>query len=265
MSAMNMRDKAIAWALALGAVVAMGAALSAPADAQTYGNGFKLARFKIEVKGWQTNVQQHHHLAENECDVDDFSSGSERVVFRSPKPIVISAYYMPGQDNPEFFGGKRVAIPTKATVKRSYTPRIGSSPDHCAVSEGDGSGAAQVPDCGTKTVSPYEVKLEYAATREDRDKLLLTTYSSDGDPFERCPGAGAASFPFLTVENTKSDWIGARLSQKELFDPHFRKWISIARGTQRVSYGDWWTKSQIEWEVSFTRLKNKVPGAVPGT
>ena len=264
MSAMNMRDKTIAWMLALAAIVAMGAALSAPADAQTYDNGFKLARFKVEVKGWQTNVQQSHHLAENECDVDDFSSGSERIVFRSIKPMVIQAYYFKGQDNPEFFSGNRLAIPTKATVKRSYTPRIGSSPDHCAVSEGDGSGAAQAPDCGTKTVSPYPVKLEYASTPGDRNKMLLTDYSSQGDPFERCPGGGPGSFPLLITENTKGKAIGAELSQKELFDPQFRKWISIARGTQKVRSGDWWAESKIKWEVSFTRLKNKTP-TVPGT
>jgi hypothetical protein len=263
MSAMNARDKTIAWALALCAAVAMGAAFSAPADGQTYSNGFKMARFKVEVKGWQTTVQQSHHLAEHECDVDDFSSGSERVVFRSIKPMVISAYYFKGQDNPEFFSGKRLAIPTKATVKRSYTPRIGSSPDHCAVSEGDG-GPAPVPDCGTKTVSPYPVKLEYASTPGNSDKLLLTDYSSEGDPFERCPGGGPGSFPFLITDNTKSAPIGAQLSQKELFDPQFRKWISIARGSKKVRSGDWWAKSQIEWEVSFTRLKNKVP-KVPGT
>lgn len=263
MSTMNAKDKAIAWALALLAAVATAAALATPAGAQTYGNGFKLARFKVEVKGWQTMVQQSHHLSEHECDGDDFSSGSERVVFRSIKPIVIQAYYMPGQDNPEFFSGKRLAIPTKASVKRSYTSRIGSVPEHCAVSSGDG-GPAPVPDCGTKTVSPYPVKLEYASTPGVRNKLLLTDYSSDGDPFERCPGGGPGTFPFLITENTKGKAIGAELSQKELFDPQFRKWISIARGTQKVRSGDWWAKSQIEWEVSFTRLKNKVP-KVPGT
>lgn len=259
MSTMSARDKVIAWALALCAAVATGAALSAPADGETYTNGYKLARFKVEVKGWQTNVQQHHHLAENECDVDNFSSGSERVVFRSIKPMVITASYFKGLDNPEFFSGRRLAIPTKASVKRSYTSRIGSSPEHCAVSEGEG-GPAPVPDCGTKTISPYPVKLEYASTPGDRDKLLLTDYSSDGDPFERCPGAGPGSFPFLITDDTKGQAIGAQLSQKELFDPQFQKWISIARGTKKVRSGDWWAKSQIHWEVSFTRLKNKVPG-----
>jgi hypothetical protein len=259
MSTMSARDKVIAWALALCAMVAMGAALSAPADAETYGNGYKLARFKVEVKGWQTTVLQHTHAAENECDVSNFSSGSEKVNFRTTKPIVITASYFPGLDNPEFLSGKRLAIPTKAVVKRSYTPRITMPAVPC---EENGGGVEQTyqPDCGTKTVNPYWVKLEYAE-KLARDTLLLTTYSSDGDPFERCPGAASHSFPFLTVYDTKAKLIGAELSQKELFDPNFRKWISIARGTVKETYTDSWSKTTIRWEVSFTRLKDKVPGA----
>lgn len=256
MSTMSARDKVIAWALALCAVVAMGAALSAPAGAETYGNGYKLSRFKVEVKGWQTMVMQYTDQAENECDIENYSSGSEKVTFRTKKPIVISASYFPGSRNPEFFAGKRLAIPTKATVKRSYTPRISQA----KVCEDNGGGVENVlqPDCGTKTVDPFTVKLEYPESK-DRDKLLLTTYDDKGDPFERCPGAGPDSFPYLTVENDNGTWIGAELSQKELFDPKFQKWISIAQGSEKYTYGDFWSKTKIHWEVSFTRLKDKVP------
>ena len=257
MSTMSARDKVIAWALALGAVVALGAALSAPADGETYTNGYKLARFKVELKGWQKNVHQHTKQAADECDYSDFSSGSETVFFRTTKPIVIMAAYFPGQRNPEFFAGKKLAIPTKATVKRSYTPRISQG----KVCEDNGGGVETVtqPDCGTKTVEPFTVKLEYAERRE-RDKMLLTTYDDKGDPFERCPGADAGGFPFLVVEDDKGKWIGAKLSQKELFDPNFRKWISIASGWERFDYETYWTRTSIHWEVSFTRLKNKIPG-----
>lgn len=258
MSAMSSRDKMIAWALALCAVVALGAALSAPADGETYTNGYKLARFKVELKGWQKTVHQHTKQAENECDVSDFSSGSETVFFRTTKPIVIMASYFPGQRNPEFFAGKRLAIPTKATVKRSYTPRVTQPAVPCE-DNGGGVETVQQPDCGTKTVQPFAVKLEYP-TSKDQDKLLLTTDHDKGDPYERCPGAAAASFPYLIVEDDKGKWIGAQLSQKELFDPDFRKWISIAKGWERFDYSDYWTRTSIHWEVSFTRLKNKIPG-----
>jgi hypothetical protein len=257
MSTMNAKDKAIAWALTLCAAMAMGAALSAPADAETSSNGYKMARFKVEVKGWQTTVLQHTHAAENNCDISDSSSGSEKVNFRTTKPIVITASYFPGLENPEFFSGKQLAIPTKAVVKRSYTPRITMPAVPC---EDNGGGVEQTyqPDCGTKTVSPYWVKLEYAE-KLARDKLLLTTYSDDGDPFERCPGAASHSFPFLTVYDSKAKLIGAELSQKELFDPEFRKWTSIVRGSVKETYTDSWSKTTIHWEVSFTRLKDKAP------
>lgn len=256
MHTMNARDKMIAWALALCAAVAMGAALSAPAEGETYGNGYKMARFKVEVKGWQTMVMQYTRQAADACDISNHSSGSERIDFWTTKPFVITASYFPGQRNPEFFAGKRLAIPTKAVVKRSYTPRI--SGGGC---EDNGGGVENVlpPDCGKKTVQPFTVKLEYPESK-DRDKLLLTTYHDKGDPFERCPGAGPDSFPYLTVEDDNGKWIGAELSQKELFDPKFQKWISIAQGSEKYTYGDYWSKTKIHWEVSFTRLKNKVPG-----
>ena len=245
---------------ALGACLAV-AALAGPATANTYTNGFKLARFKVEVKGYQTTVQQHTHAAEGECDVDDFSSGSERVSFRSVKPMIVTATYFPGQFNAEFFSGKRLGIPTRATVKRSYTPRISASSTNLECgANGGGVDTVYQPDCGTKTVNPYLVKLEYAENKADRNKLLLTTYSGAQEPFERCPGAGPAGFPYLIVENGHAKWISAELSQAELFSPRFRQWISIADGSQKIQSSDYWTKTKIHWEVSFIRLKNKVPG-----
>lgn len=254
---MRIRDKAIALALALCAVVAAVAAVAAPAGATTYGNGYQLARFKVEVKGWQTMVQQHTHPAEAPCDVEDFSSGSEKVSFSS-KPIVVNASYYPGQENPEFFSGKSLGIPTKATVKRSYTPRITPPPNpngEC----GDNGGGVETKwqsDCGTKVVKPYPVKLEYV--KDKPHSLLMLITETTKDPFEECPASANGSFPYLITLNSKEDFIGADLSQKELFDPHFQKWISIARGTHKVSLGDYWCKTTLHWEVSFTRLKNKL-------
>ncbi|MGE0067069.1 MAG: hypothetical protein AB7T48_06910, partial [Solirubrobacterales bacterium] len=121
---MTRTDKLIAAGLALCALAAAMIALAAPADAATYTNGFKLSKFKVEVKGWQKMVQQNTHAAENECDVDNYSSGSEKVTFATTKPIYVTAAYMKGQQNPEFFSGRQLAIPTRAVVKRSYTPRI---------------------------------------------------------------------------------------------------------------------------------------------
>src|SRR6187455_558971 len=88
-------------------------------------NGYKSAKFRIEIKGWAKTVQQHTHLAEDECDLDNFSSGSESLMFRTLKPIVITAAKIPGLDNPEFFSGKRLGVPVRAIVDRSFTRRNG--------------------------------------------------------------------------------------------------------------------------------------------
>ena len=252
-------DKLVALGLALCVAVAAALALSAPARADSYGNGFKLSKFKVEVKGWQKMVQQNSHLAEDECDGDDFSSGSETLSFRTTKPIVINAYYSPGQDNPEFFAGRQLGIPTKATVTRSYTPRRTTTfPEGCGANGGGVDEVTQA-DCGTKRVSPFQVNLQYA--RSKKNGLLLSSESSIEDPFMNCPGAGIQNFPWLIVEDSKGRYITADLSQKELFDPKFQKWISIAQGTYKSRSSRGWAKTTVRWEVSFTRLKNKLPGA----
>lgn len=257
---MKTKDKVIALGLALCAIVALSAAVASPdAPAATYGNGYKLSKFKVEIKGWQTMVQQHTHAAVDECDVENFSSGSERFDFRTTKPIYVIASYFPGGEDPEFFSKKQVAIPTKAVVKRSYTPRI-SGPAIPCEENGGGVEDPPQPDCGTRTVQPFEVRLQYSERK--RNALLLSSYDSAEDPFERCSGAGGfMSFPNLLVERTGSDkFIYADLSQKELFDPEFQKWISIADGTRKEQSADHWVKTHVHWEVSFTRLKERVDG-----
>jgi hypothetical protein len=251
-------DKLIALGLALCAAAMAALALSAPAEAATYGNGFKLAKFKVEVKGWQKMVQQSTHAPENECDISDFSSGSEKFSFATSKPYYVIASYMKGQDNPEFFSARQLAIPTVAVVKRSYTPRISGPAVPC---EDNGGGVETVtqPDCGTRTVKPFEVRLQYG--EQNTKGLVLSSYHSVEDPFEHCNGAGYMTFPNLLVErNGKDKFVYAELTQDELFDPKFQKWISIAEGTRKERSADYWVKTTVHWEVSFTRLKEKVTG-----
>lgn len=245
--------------LALCAATALVAAFADKADAATYSNGFRLSKFKVEVKGWQKTVQQNTHLATDACDADDHSSGAEMVRFKS-KPIVITAMYMPGDRNPEFFSGKELGIPAPAVVERSYTPRISYPSPSANCGENGGGVPEEVPqpDCGTKPVSSYGVRLGYGLGKDGQDTLVLNTDSTE-DPFERCPGA-SHGFPRLIIFDNKSDYIGAELSQQELFDPQFQKWISIARGSSKEQTPDYWQKNTIHWEVSFTRLKEK-PGS----
>ncbi|MGN6815931.1 MAG: hypothetical protein ACTHK3_07585 [Solirubrobacterales bacterium] len=258
---MSTRDKAIALALALCAAVAPGSALSAPAGAASYGNGFEVARFKIEIKGYQNMTQHHTHEASGECDVSDHSFGRERVTFHTTKPIYITATHMPGEFNPQLFGGPQLGIPTAAKVERSFTPVIGLPTGSCGEFGGADPGSEEIkPDCGTKRIKPWRLELQYA--REKKNALLLSG-NGEQDPYVDCPGASTMGFPWLVVEGSgyKGKYIYADLSQDELFHPQFRKWISIADGSAKNVGSDYWTKTDVHWEVSFTRLKSKIPGA----
>jgi hypothetical protein len=249
-------DKLIALGLALCAAVATLLALAAPAEAANYSNGYKLSKFKVEIKGWQEMVQQSTHAPEHECDISDFSSGSEKFHFRTAKPYYVIASFMKGDENPEFFTTKQLAIPTKASIERSYTSRI-SPPAIACEDNGGGVETTYTPDCGTKKVNPFEVRLQYAD--REKGKLLLSSYHSVEDPFERCPDASYMSFPNLLIEaNGKGRFIYADLPQSDLFDPKFQKWISIAEGTRKEKSDDHWVNTTVHWEVSFTRLKEKV-------
>jgi hypothetical protein len=256
---MSMRDKAIALALALCAIAAV--ALPAPAGAASSGNGYHSARFKIEIKGVQNTIHKRTHEAESSCDVNDFSISRERLSFRSVKPVVVLASYMRGDTNPQFFRtGRQLGIPTVATVERSFTPAISAPVAGCEDNGGPDDGYHPTPpDCGTKTVKPWVVNLQYSLQK--KNGLLLS--AGDGeDPYENCP-ASSPMFPILQVEGSgyKGKYITADLSPDELFDPEFEKWISVAEGSAKNSSEDWLTKTTVRWEVSFTRLKDKTPAA----
>ncbi len=251
---MSKTDKLIALAIAAGAALMVALALAGSARAANYGNGFQLAKFKVEIKGWQNTVQHRSHEAENECDVSDHSFGRERVTFQTTKPIYVTATHMKGEFNPQLFGGPQLGIPARAKVQRSYTPAISSPAVPCE--ENGGGAEATKPDCGTKIIKPWRLNLQFG--REKKDGLLLSG-NGDQDPYLNCPSSGTASFPWLLVEGSgyKGKYIYAELSQDELFDPQFQKWISIANGSATNSGADWWSKTDVHWEVSFTRLGGK--------
>jgi hypothetical protein len=224
------------------------------ADAAAAGRGFEPQKFKVEIKGVQKMVQQRTHAAEGECDVSDFSSGSEKIVFKT-KPIVILAAHAPGQFNPFLLSKSEVGggIPATARITRSYTPRI-SSPEggpKCGENGGGSEGEELKPDCGTRTVTPWILRFDYS--EEHHDKVKLGADEGE-DPFEDCPGAGTLSFPFLLDEDSNEQGIYAELSQDELFDKSIGKWITIGKGSRKYQGDDYWSKATVEWDASFTRI-----------
>jgi hypothetical protein len=143
---MKRTDKIVAIALAFCAAIAVAVAFATKADAATYGNGFQVAKFKIEIEGTQNAVYHRTLEAQDECSVSDHSFGREKVSFHTTKPIYITATHMPGEFNPQMFGGRQLGIPTTAKVQRSYTPAIVGPAIPC---EENGGGAEPTkPDCG---------------------------------------------------------------------------------------------------------------------
>jgi hypothetical protein len=209
------------------------------------------ARFKVEVKGVQQMYSQHTHDAEGQCDFSDYSSGSEKIVFKT-KPIVITAFHAPGEFNPSLFSKAAPnGLPATATVTRNFTPRITPSSDPECNENGGGGEQGAGPDCGTKKVSLWHLDLGY--DEETKNQLFLYG-GNDEDVFHNCPGAGDLAFPWVLSEASGGKPIRAQVSQDELFDPSIGKWIALASGTRRYDETDFWAKTTVHWDVSFTRL-----------
>lgn len=260
---MRTMDKAIALGLALGAIALGIAALGAgPAGAvpTTSANGYKMATFLVEVEGTQDAEMHLSREPEGPCGWSDHSLGREHLSFHTRHPVEINAYDLPGGGfNPEFFSGKQLYIPTVATLTRSFTPQIQSFRTAACEEDNGGPDGGEVeqpkPDCGTRQID-FPVKLQYSRTKHDG--LLLSSATTDETVFEECPQtASIESFPWLLVEKGAGhgNYITADLSQKNLFDPDFQKWISLANGSKKRVRADEWHKTSIHWSVSFTRLK----------
>lgn len=251
------RLTAISLMALLAALATVAAGMSSTAGAAST-TGYKSAKFRIEVKGWAKTVQQHSYLAEDECARDNFSSGSEVIRFRTVNPIVITAAKFPGLDNPEFFSGRRLGIPTKAVVNRSFTLRNGGAlPEGCP--DNGGGVTPTPPDCGRREFNPWKLELAYL---DDRRGLLGLSYSGGMlDPYKMCAGAGYPSsfphFPESKGSYGRGGPIAAQLSQRDLFNRDFRKWISIADGVYKQRTENWWARTTVHWEVSFTRLRSR--------
>lgn len=255
---MTRTEKTIATLLALGAALALVLALASPSRAATYGNGFQVAKFKVEVEGYSNTTWHRNYEAENECDVSDHSYGRERLTFATTKPIYITATHMPGEFNPMLFASNgRLGIPTRAKIQRTFTAAISAPVKGDCLGAG-GGGEPTVPDCGTKVVKPWTLEVEFSDKK--KGALQLHSNGSIRTPFLNCPGA-LYTFPYLLDEEgtrgTSRKPLYADLSQDDLFDPRFRKWITIGDGAFKEVSDTWWAKTDVHWALSFTRLGEK--------
>lgn len=256
---MTRTERVVALLLALGAAVALALALSAPSKAATYGNGFQLSKFKVEIEGYSNTTWHRNYEAESECDVADHSFGREKLTFRSTKPVVITASHMPGEFNPQLFSGRSaLGVPVKARVQRSFTPAISPPAVEC---EDNGGGAeASTPDCGTRTIKGWHLDLEFSEKKKNGFQVHSDT--GPANPYSYCPGS-LYTFPFLLDEQGTSKHrkpLYADLSQDDIFDPSFRKWITLGNGSYEEISGTWRSNTKVHWAVSFTRIGEKGKG-----
>lgn len=254
---MSRSEKAVALGLAALAAIMAVAAMAAPARAANYGNGFQVAKFKVEIEGYSNTTWHRNYEAENECDVSDHSFGRERLTFATTKPVYVTATHMRGEFNPMLFAtSARLGIPTKAKIQRSFTPAISAPVKDCLAA--GGGAEPTVPDCGTKVVKPWTLEVEFSDKK--KGALQLHSEGSIEVPFLNCPGA-LFTFPYLLDEQgTRASRkpLYADLSQDELFDPKFQKWITLGDGTYTDADDTWYAKTDVHWAISFTRLKEKV-------
>lgn len=254
---MSRSEKGVALGLAALAAIMAVAALAAPVKAASYGNGFQLSKFKVEIEGYSNTTWHRNIEASDECGVSDHSFGRERFTFATTKPIVIMASHMPGEFNPSLFAGRSaLGVPVKAMIQRSFTPAISLPAKACE----DNGGGAEVtaPDCGTRTVKSWHVNVEFSDKK--RDGLQVHGDRGVKIPYASCPGAGF-TFPFLLDEEGTREArkpLYANLSQDEIFDPKFRRWITLGNGAYTEADDSWYAKTDVHWAVSFTRLKEKI-------
>jgi hypothetical protein len=252
---MKTTKKAIALGAALAAVAILMAAAAGEAGAVTAANGFKAAKFRVEIKGTQQARLIDTHAASGECDVSDFSTGTEKLTFRTAKPVIITAFDSPGGGlDPEIFAGRRLGIPTVATLERSFAPKIiGPADPACAQNGGEATGSGS--DCGRRRLR-LPIILQYG--EEAKDGLEISSGLSEETLYQRCPApAPTESFPFLLAKEKAGRPIVATLPPKDLFDPRFKQWISIADGTGETISEEEWHETKLHWEVSFTRIKEE--------
>lgn len=87
---------------------------------------------------------------------------------------------------------------------------------------------------------------------------MLSSAVSEETLYKRCASpAPTEAFPFLLGKEKTGRPIVATLAPKDLFDPHFKQWISIADGTGEAISEEEWHETTLHWEVSFTRIKEE--------
>lgn len=224
-------------------------ALAGEASAMT----FKQATFKATIKGVQTYEYSYDHASTDRCDPSINTHDTEKVVFKSTKPVKLTASQA-GRSEPFFISGtKALRFPTKGTIDRKNSNSVSSVPEDCS-GNGGGVGPGPPPDCGRRVVKPWWMTVDYYR----RDHIELQPEDNAGRaPFENC---GGGAFPYLLSGESFGRRSSAELPAKELFDPKIGKLITIGAGDEFIPMPEGHTETKIRWELSLTRVGEKAAG-----
>lgn len=243
------RPLAIAAAAAFAVLTILALATARPAAALPE---YKVAKFKVSLKGTQEVKTANHQDAEFPCDVRDYSTSGETTKFKTKKPLVFTVSQR-GKAEPTFSAAKTgFSFPVTATINRYNNPDITTSGDpSCGDNGGGVVGGGPKSDCGIKK-APWDLAFEYDYYR--KDILTITDYSGGDDPFDYC-GGGAEMFPFLSDTDGRANPLGGELPAEELFDPKIGKLILLAKGRKADDTSISTSIIDVRWELTLKRMK----------
>lgn len=231
----------------LSIAAALAVALLAFAASIAQAASYEQAEFKAEVKGVQTFQSEYHVESTGPCEPSIDQSTSERIKFRSIRPVKLTITKLPQLREPVITSGQRVLrIPTTGKVTRSNSNSVGSIDPGCP--DNGGGSTPTPPDCGTKTVTPWRMSVDYY--KPDHVELQPEDVAGS-DLFQNC---GSGAYPRLLSGATFGKRQSAELPMKEVFDEKIGKLITIGAGDEFLPFSEGSDETKIRWELSLTRL-----------
>jgi hypothetical protein len=237
------------------AVLALGLAAAAPASATRAPGKSREAWFRVSVEGVQTLRWTENHPSRGGCDYDEHGSGTERVVFRSRRSVLVHAFQLFGI-GPVMFAGPsdQADLPMRGTVHRQGTLTLAPPAPGCAVGDGgDGSYTPPASDCGTKRITRLALRLEYDALNPRR--ITLWNDGNEAAPeFTNCPAQGDAWTTILSRDDHRRT-AGEELPAHDLFDRRQGKILVLGRGKVHSSSSGVEATTRIRWTLTLRRVR----------
>jgi hypothetical protein len=211
---------------------------------------YKQATFTAEIAGTQTYKSTYDHESTGRCDHTIHSLVNEKLRFASTKKVKVTFMKIPGQKMPIVTSGKKgLRLPTRASVDRSNSNSVTDLPEDCGGN--GGGGPITPPDCGTRSINPLWFYFDYY--KPGRIELLPEDLGFSS-PWKNC---GSGLYPNFFNGDTS---LGKRQSAslgKEIFDEDLGKIITIGRGHQDLPLIEGHDVTDVRWELTLYRVKNK--------